>query len=492
MAAKSLESVGPKIEKVINQLIKLRNNITQSAKGVVIHVTDAQDLSISVGDGWLETKTDSKLIPASPQVLFSAGFLPILDDIITQLTTLTELANEYSRRNSEANTDVDTFETTKLRLEFLSLAQQHVMCWKAISDTDTSDSSFSSNGPKMSNFREQFLKESLEDMVAEKKDNGQETTYMGEDVNKKTFQTTLDELTKSTNCLKLSPYYQYAKPEDPLDTHRLGIMTNTITTVEEIVKDMGQVSFTPTEAYTPDKRMKTEFVNHLLSFFYCADNVTEFEKAVQTSALLVTTTAITGKGADGDNKMKEYFYNFIEALFDATKAQALKKELDKKADMFKRKSFAYYTIKVPDAESADQLTWSKEVRQKAAELFSQKAVRVLEDALKDATPQKHPQHIRPKVEKVLREWDMVQPASERETIALHPPNGRGTESPTSHTSTPAWPSRLAPMTKEPTKEPTLVGSSLKAPPPVGVLPPAPHMPTPPPGRKPPRAPPHQG
>ncbi|KAJ1463845.1 hypothetical protein T484DRAFT_1758534, partial [Baffinella frigidus] len=348
MATKSLESVGPKIVGGIIQLIKLRNNITQSAQGAAIHANDAQELTTPPEVGWKEkTQTGSELIPASGQVLFSAGLLSTLDDIIKQLTDLIELANDYSRRNSEANTDVDTFKTTKLRLEFLSLAQEYMMCWKADSDTDTSGISFSSNGDNMIRFRDQFFKQSLEDMVtaenaekvvaaenAEKVANGQAITYIGEDVNKNTFQTTLDKLTKLTKCLKSSKYY--AKPKHTLDAHRWRIVTKTITSVEEIVKDMRQVSFTPTEAYTPNKRMKTAFATYLLSFFYCADNVDEFENAVQTSALLVTTTAITGKGAAGDKQMQEYFYDFIAALFDATKAQALKKELDKEAGMFKR------------------------------------------------------------------------------------------------------------------------------------------------------------
>ncbi|KAJ1464257.1 hypothetical protein T484DRAFT_1758233 [Baffinella frigidus] len=443
MAAKSLELVGPKIEMAINQLRTSQNNITQSATGAAIHVNDAQELSIPVQVGYTErTHTGSELIPASDQVLFSVGFLLILDDIIIQLTDLTELANAYSRRNSEANTDVDTLKTTKLRLEFLSLAQEHMMCRKAISDTDTSDSSFSANGPKMSKFREQFLRKSIDDMVAEKKKNGQAT--MGQDITKKTFQTTLDQLTKSTNCLKFSPWYQDAKSGGPLDAHRWGIMTKTITSVEEIVKDMeeivkdtGQVSFTPTEAYTPDKKMETTFAVYLLSFFYCADDVHEFNYTVQTSALLVTTTAITGKGADGDNKMKEYFYDFIEALFDATQAQALKQELDKKADMFKRTPLPYYTIKVPYAEIADQLAWPTEVRLKARELFTQKAVRVPKHAPKDATQMEdlkpvievNPTHnplkpVHQTVDKVLRERDPVQPASKRETTTPRPPSGR--------------------------------------------------------------------
>ncbi|KAJ1464107.1 hypothetical protein T484DRAFT_3647853, partial [Baffinella frigidus] len=401
MAAKSLEVVGPKLEKVIKKLTTSHFNITQSATGAAIHANDAQELTTPPEDAWEEkTQTGSKLIPANPMVLFSVGFLPILDDIIIQLTTLTELANEYSRRNSEANTDVDTLETTKLRLEFLSLAQQHVMCWKAISDTDTSGISFSSNNDNMIKFRAKFLKLGQEDMVAaenaEKVANGQAITYKGEDVNKKTFDTTLEKLTKSTKRLKLSPYYQYAKPEDPLDTHRLEIMTNTITTVEEIVEAMGQVSFTPIEeAYTPTTQVKTAFLTNLLAFYYCADGPDEFPYAVQTSARLVTTTAITGKGEAGDKKMKEYFYDFIKALFGATEAQALKTELDKEAQkkehtgMFVRTVKEYYTIKVPERKVAEQLIWSKEVRQTAADLFTrQKTVGVPKPALEDATQQK--------------------------------------------------------------------------------------------------------
>ncbi|KAJ1465749.1 hypothetical protein T484DRAFT_3635742 [Baffinella frigidus] len=480
MATKSLESVGPKIVDGIIQLRKSQSNITQSAKGVAIHVNDAQDYSIPVEKAWEEkTQTDSKLIPASPQVLFSAGFLPTLDDIITQLIALTKLANDCNQRNSAANTDVDTLETTALRLQFLSLAGEHAMCWKAVSGIDTRGISFSSNGDNMIRFREQFLKKSLEDMVtaenaekvvaaenAEKVANGQATTYTREVVNMKTFDTTLEKLTKLTNCLKSSKYYQDAKPEDTLDAHRWGIVTSTITTVEEIVTDMRQVSFTPTDAYTPDTKVKTMFVTHLLSFFYCADNVNVFENAVQTSALLVTTTAITGKGAAGDKQMKEYFYDFIAALFGATKKQTLKQELDKKAGMFERKSFKYYTIDAPSAEIAYQLIWSKEVRQKAADLFSQKAVRVLEHALEDTTPrgvlepaiEVTPTHnplkpVHQKVDKVLREWDPVQPASERETIALRPPSGR------THTLVSVFPP-ASPMPTPPTETP---GRKLLAP-----------------------------
>jgi hypothetical protein len=425
MAAMSLESVGPKIVDAISQLRISQNNITQSVRCESIDFTDAQELTNPPEEAWEEKNQTT----ASDQVLFSVGFLSILDDIIAQLTTLTELANDCNGRNSDANTDVDTFETTTLRLRFLSLAQQHLQCWKAISRIDTRGISFSSNGPKMIEFREKFLEECLEDMVtaenaeklvaaenAEKVANGQATTYTREGVNMKTIQPTLDELTKSTKYLKFSQYCQDRNPEEPLDAHKWGIVTNTITTVEEIVEAMGQVSFIPIEkAYTPTKKVKIESVNRVISAFYCADNGTEFENAVQASARLVTTTAITGKGEAGDKQMKVYFYDFITALFGATKAQALKTELDKEAQkkeltgMFERTPVPYYTIKVPLAEIADQLTWPAEVRLKARELFTrQKAVGVLEvtlkeatqrevlkPTLKDATPQKPLQPIHP-------------------------------------------------------------------------------------------------
>ncbi|KAJ1465096.1 hypothetical protein T484DRAFT_3639518 [Baffinella frigidus] len=392
MAAKSLDAITSQIVEKIIDFRKLQNNITQSIKGAAIDVTDAQELSIPVQVGYTErTQTDSKLIPASDQVLFSVQFLPILDHIITQLIALIDLANDCNQRNSAANTDVDTLETTALRLQFLSLAQEHAMCWKAISNTDMRGISFSSDGLNMIRFREQFLKQSLEDMVAtenvEKEANGQATSHVGGDINKKMFDTTLEELTKSTNYLKSSKYYQDAEPRDTLDANRWGVLTTTITSVEEIVKDMRQVGFTHTEAYTPDTKVKTLFVTPVLSFFYCADDDTEFQNAVQTSALLVTTTAITGKGVHGDKQMKEYFYDFIAALFGATKKQTLKNELDKKADMFERTQLSYYTINVPYADIADQLVWPKEVLQKAADQFTrQKTVRVLEVTLKDATP----------------------------------------------------------------------------------------------------------
>jgi hypothetical protein len=450
MAAKSLELVGPKIIDAINQMIKSQNNITQSATGAAIHANDAQELSIPVQFGFTErTHTGSELIPASDQVLFAVGFLPILDNIIIKLTDLTELANEYSRRNSEANTDVDTFKTTTRRLQFLSLAEEHVMIWKATVGTDMRGISFSSNSDNMIKFREQFFKQSLDDMDAEKMKNGQAT--MGQVITKKTFQTTLGELTKLTNRLKYSKYCQDANPAEPLQRDRLGIVTKTIRTVEkivedmeEIVKDTGQVSFTPTEAYTPDKRMKTAVVNLLLSFFYCADNVDEFKNAVQTSALLVTTTAITGKGAAGDKQMQGYFYNFIEALFDTTKAQALKKELDKKADKFKRTPSPCYTINVPSAKIADQLEWPTEVRLKAADLFTQKAVRVPKHAPKDATQmedlkpvievnptQEPPNHVRGLLPCPPSEGTPRSRADPSPLRTPRPGSGRGTESPTS-------------------------------------------------------------
>ncbi|KAJ1465807.1 hypothetical protein T484DRAFT_1757155 [Baffinella frigidus] len=390
MAAKSLDAITSQIVEKIRDFRKLQNNITQSIKGAAIDVTDAQELSIPVQVGYTErTQTDSKLIPASDQVLFSVQFLPTLDHIITQLIALIDLANDYSRRNNAADTDVNTFETTTLRLKFLSLAQQHVMCWKAVSNTDMRGISFSSK-LNMIKFREQFLQRSLEDVVAtenvEKEANGQATTHVGGDINKKMFDTTLEKSTKSTNYLKSSKYYQDAEPRDTLDANRWGVLTTTITSVEKIVKDMMQVIFTPTEAYTLNTKVKTEFVTHLLAFYYCADNVTEFENAVQTSALLVTTTAITGKGAAGDKKMKDYFYDFIAALFDVTKAQALKKQLDEKAGMFERKPLPYHPINVPPADIADQLTWPTEVLQKAADQFTrQNTVGVPKHALKDAT-----------------------------------------------------------------------------------------------------------
>ncbi|KAJ1464264.1 hypothetical protein T484DRAFT_1758227 [Baffinella frigidus] len=450
MAAMSLESVGPKIVDAIIQLRISQDNITQSVTGDAIDFTEVQELTTSVGDAWAEKNQTT----ASDQVLFSVGFLKILDGIITQLTTLTELANDCNVRNSDANTDVDTFETTALRLRFLSLAQQHLQCWKAISGTDMRDISFSSNGPKMIKFREKFRKESLEDMVAAenvvKVPTGQATTYTIEGVNLKTIQPALDELTKSTNCLKSSPYYQDANPAESLEMKWLGILTSTIKTVEEIVEAMRQVSFTPIEeAYTPTKQVKSEVLNRVVSAFYCADDRHEFNYTVQTSARLVTTTAITGKGEAGDKKMKEYFYDFIKALFGATKAQALKTELDKEAQkkehtgMFVRTVKEYYTIKVPERKVAEQLIWSEEVRQTAADLFTrQKTVGVPKPALEDATQM---EVLEPAIEvtptqKPLQHTHPTKPAGKR-TTTPRLDSGRNHVttselSPTSHPSTP--------------------------------------------------------
>ncbi|KAJ1476589.1 hypothetical protein T484DRAFT_1750529 [Baffinella frigidus] len=213
--------------------------MTQSVKGIAENFNDTPDLSIPVQVVWEEkTETDNRLLPVSDQVLFSVQFLPYLDQMITQLIALIQLANDYNQRNLEANTDVDTLKTTLLRLIFLSQAQQHMMCAKAVSNNDTKGTSFASNSLKMRKFREQFLERFPEEVVvaenAGKGASGQATTYVGGDVNMKTFHKTLDELTESTNYLKSSKYYQDAKPGDTLDAHKWWILTTTITSVEKI------------------------------------------------------------------------------------------------------------------------------------------------------------------------------------------------------------------------------------------------------------------
>ncbi|KAJ1466675.1 hypothetical protein T484DRAFT_1756445 [Baffinella frigidus] len=424
MAAESLESVALKIIKAIRDLRKLQSNTTQSIKGIADNFNDTPDNTIPVSILWKEkTETDNQLLPVSDQVLFSVQFLKYLEKVITQLLALITLANDYSRRNNEADTDVDTFDTTSIRLFFLSLAQQHMMCTQGIS--------FSSNGPKMSKFREQFLKQFLKDAAVaendEKEASGQATTYVGGDTNKKTFDTTLEALTQS----------DYSRPAT--------------SSLASIIKTQNQEArWTPTDA------------------------TAEFETSVQTSALLVTTTAITGKGADGDKKMKKYFYDFIEVLLGATKAQALKTEL---AGMFERQPLPCHPIIAPHAEIADQLTWPNEVLRKAEDQFThQKTVRVLEvtlegttprevlkpthltvekvpkPALEGATPQKPLQHTRPTGETVLGDVSLhpTEPTGER-TTGSRPITGRATKS--ASVLSPTSPIPTPPMLTQPVRAP---------------------------------------